>query len=197
VSNGEDSAIFDDEHQASARFFTVGHSTRTRDEFIALLEEFEIDLVADVRAFPRSRTNPQFNADTFAVALAEAGIVYRHLSALGGRRHRAKAEKSATNALWRNESFHNYADYASTEPFRIGLDELHEIAHGRHCAIMCAEAVWWRCHRRIIADYLLAAGTPVTHILGTNKSEPAVLTPGAELLSNGTLAYPSRNERTD
>ena len=155
-----------------------------------MLREFQIDLLADVRLIPRSRTNPQFNADTLAAALAKAGIVYRHFKALGGLRHRPKGAKPSLNALWRNDSFRNYADYAATDEFRAGLDELGEFCAGHRCAIMCAEAVWWRCHRRIIADYLLAGGTPVTHILGHGKADGAELTPGARIVSGGALIYP-------
>ena len=170
--------------------FTLGHSTRTGDEFIALLQKFEVDLVADVHAFPRSRTNPQFNADTLGQTLAGAGIGYSHLKALGGRRLRNKEAPPSLNTFWRNESFRNYADYAASDAFRGGLDELRALAIEQRCVIMCSEAVWWRCHRRIIADYLLADGFPVVHILGPDKAEPATLTPGASSLPDGTLVYP-------
>ena len=152
--------------------FTIGHSTRSSGDFVALLREFQVDLLADVRSVPRSRTNPQFNADTLAVTLAEAGIAYRHLDALGGLRHRRKDAAPSPNGFWRNDSFRNYADYAATDGFRAGLDELRKLAIDHRCAIMCAEAVWWRCHRRIIADYLVAGGVAVTHILGHNRPTP-------------------------
>jgi uncharacterized protein (DUF488 family) len=193
VAHRPDRAASGEGQGAAASFFTVGHSTRTRDEFIALLEEFAIDLVADVRAFPRSRTNPQFDAEPLSKGLAQASIAYCHFRALGGRRHSMKGAAESPNDFWRNESFRNYADYASTDAFRAGLDDLRVRARGRRCAVMCAETVWWRCHRRIIADYVLAAGTPVTHILGSNKSEPATLTSGAEALPDGTLVYRQRN----
>ena len=169
---------------------TIGHSTRTKDEFIALLREFEIDLIADVRSIPRSRTNPQFNTDVLPQTLAEAGIGYRHLKALGGRRHRVKNAPPSPNTFWRNDSFRNYADYAAMDAFRAGLDELRAIARDHRCAIMCAEAVWWRCHRRIIADYLLSQGDRVVHIMGPGKADPAELTPGAEVLAEGAIVYP-------
>ena len=170
--------------------FTIGHSTRTRDEFIALLREFEVDLIADVRSIPRSRTNPQFNADALPQTLAEAGIGYRHLKALGGRRHRSKNAAPSANTFWRNDSFRNYADYAATDTFQTGLDELRALALDHCCAIMCAEAVWWRCHRRIIADYLLSEGFRVAHIMGPGNADPAELTPGAKVLPEGTIIYP-------
>jgi uncharacterized protein (DUF488 family) len=170
--------------------FTIGHSTRTKDEFIALLREFEIELIADVRSIPRSRTNPQFNTDILARTLAEAGIGYRHLKALGGRRHRGRDAAPSPNPFWRNDSFRNYADYAATDAFKTGLDELRTIARDSRCAIMCAEAVWWRCHRRIIADYLLSEGVRVVHIMGPGNADPAQLTPGAQMLPEGTLVYP-------
>lgn len=169
--------------------FTIGHSTRSVAELIELLGEAAADLVADVRAFPRSRTNPQFNAQALEEALAPAGIAYRCLPALGGRRHGGKG--LSPNMLWRNESFRAYADYAGTAEFRAGLGELCALAGEHRCAIMCAEAVWWRCHRRIIADYLLASGFEVVHILAPGKLTPAALTPGAQRAADGGLVYPA------
>jgi uncharacterized protein (DUF488 family) len=175
--------------------FTIGHSTRTLAEFISLLEEVQIDLVVDVRSIPRSRTNPQFNLDVLPEVLAAAGIGYRHLVALGGRRHHSKSAMPSRNTLWRNSSFQNYADYAATNAFREGLKELTTVlARHKRCVIMCAEAVWWRCHRRIIADYLLSNGVPVAHVVGHGKVVPAKLTPGIRSLPDGTLAYPAVEE---
>lgn len=169
--------------------FTIGHSTRPVAELIALLGEAGSDLLADIRAFPRSRSNPQFNGPVLQEALAESGVAYRYLPALGGRRHGRKAD--SPNMLWRNESFRAYADYAGTAEFRAGLGELCALAAGHRCAIMCAEAVWWRCHRRIVADYLLAGGFEVIHILGPGKLTAATLTPGARESADGGLVYPA------
>ncbi len=177
--------------------FTIGHSTRTIDEFEGLLRRVAVDLLIDVRSIPRSRTNPQFNADTLPGALAEVGIAYRHLPALGGLRHRAKGAIPSPNMFWRVAAFRNYADYAATPAFRLGLEELQTLARDNCCAIMCAEAVWWRCHRRIIADYLLAQGYPVAHIMGHDKIDPAKLTPGAQLLPDRTLVYPAAEEEVE
>jgi uncharacterized protein (DUF488 family) len=174
--------------------FTIGHSTRTIEEFVALLRQMSVDLLVDVRSIPRSRTNPQFNADALPKALLDAGISYRHLPALGGLRHRKKGATPSSNTFWRVAAFRNYADYAATEAFRKGLDELRTLARDNCCAIMCAEAVWWRCHRRIIADYLLADGVLVSHIMGLNKIDPAKLTPDVRLLPGGTLVYPDTEE---
>ena len=174
--------------------FTIGHSTRTSAEFVTLLQEVQLDLLVDVRSIPRSRTNPQFNTDALAETLARAGISYRHVGALGGLRHRRKDAIPSPNTLWRNDAFRNYADYAATDAFRAGLDELRALVRDRRSAIMCAEAVWWRCHRRIIADYLLANGIPVAHIMGHNKVDPAKLTPGVRPLADGTLLYPAAPE---
>jgi uncharacterized protein (DUF488 family) len=138
---------------------------------------------------PRSRANPQFNADALPESLAAAGIRYRHLAALGGLRHHPKGAPASPNTLWQNAAFRNYADYAMTAPFRAGLDELCTLAEGERCAIMCAEAVWWRCHRRIIADYLLARGVAVHHIMGPGKRDPATLTPGARPLPDRRVLY--------
>jgi uncharacterized protein (DUF488 family) len=171
--------------------YTIGHSTRTVVELVALLRQAGVDLLVDVRSVPRSRTNPQFNTDALPQDLAEAGIGYRHIRALGGLRHKLKHAPPSPNTLWRSDPFRNYADYAMTEPFREGLAELRGHAQDQVCAIMCAEAVWWRCHRRIIADYLLTEGFPVAHIMGHNKIDPAKLTPGVRSLPGGTLVYPA------
>jgi uncharacterized protein (DUF488 family) len=171
-------------------FFTVGHATRSLDEFVALLRASEVERVIDVRAIPRSRTNPQYNADALPASLAPFGFGYEHIAALGGLRHKTPGAAPETNAFWENQSFHNYADYASSEEFRKGFARLREAGALQRCAVMCAETVWWRCHRRIIADYLLAAGEEVFHILGPGKVEPARMTPAAQPAPDGSLAYP-------
>jgi uncharacterized protein (DUF488 family) len=171
--------------------FTIGHSTRPIGEFLILLQQVSVKLLVDVRSIPRSRTNPQFNAEALPETLGSAGISYRHLPALGGLRHRKKGTSPSLNTYWHVAAFRNYADYAATDTFRTGLNELQALARDNCCAIMCAEAVWWRCHRRIIADYLLAQGVPVMHIMGLNKIDPAKLTPGARVLPKGTLVYPA------
>jgi len=174
--------------------FTIGHSTRTLAELIALLREVGVTQLVDVRSIPRSRAMPQFNKDTLPDALAAAGIGYRHLGALGGRRYRRKSAPPSRNAYWRVKAFRDYADYAETAEFRAGLDTLLALAARDRCAIMCAEAVWWRCHRRIIADYLLAGGTRVAHIMGLNHVVAATLTPGVRALADGTLCYPAPDD---
>ena len=170
------------------KVFTVGHSTRSSNELNALVLEAQVQCLVDVRAIPRSRTNPQFNSDSLRESLAATGIDYIQIAALGGRRGRTK-DAPSPNTLWRVAAFRNYADYAATDPFRAGLDQLESLSARQTCAIMCAEAVWWRCHRRIIADYLLAAGIEVAHIMGPGKIQPAALTPGAHRLADGTLLY--------
>ena len=172
-------------------YFTIGHSTRGLDEFVALLREAGCDLVADVRTVPRSRTNPQFDADSLPAPLADAGIGYRHLARLGGLRGRRKGAPASPNGYWENASFRNYADYAMTPEYRDGLTELRALGNQRTCAIMCAEAVWWRCHRRIITDYLLVEGQPVLHVLGPGHIDPATMTPGAREQGDGTILYPA------
>jgi len=173
----------------SAPVYTIGHSTRTIPEFGALLDESGIEVVADVRAIPRSRTNPQFNLDVLPVSLEELGIGYQRFPELGGRRHHPRGAPPSPNTFWRNDSFRNYADYAATDAFAAGFSKLRELAADERCAIMCSEAVWWRCHRRIISDYLLARGTAVMHIMAPGKIEPATLTPNAHPMSNGSLVY--------
>jgi uncharacterized protein (DUF488 family) len=170
--------------------FTIGHSTRPIGEFVALLKEVEADELVDVRAFPRSRSNPQFNHDALAKSLQAEQIEYRHLAALGGRRPGRRQATPSPNTFWEHSAFRNYADYAMTSGFRAGFEELLTLACSHRCAIMCAEAVWWRCHRRIIADYLIVAGLCVMHILDSHKVVPATLTPAAVRSADGTLAYP-------
>ena len=172
-------------------FHTIGHSTHPLDDFIGLLRAAEIACLVDVRTVPRSRTNPQFNRDTLPDALAAHRIGYAHLAALGGLRGKARDVAPAVNGFWENASFHNYADYAMGDDFHTGLARLRDIGHAQRCAIMCAEQLWWRCHRRIIADYLLAAGETVLHIMGPGKIEPAHLTEGARPDAAGHLTYPA------
>lgn len=169
---------------------TIGHSTRTIDGFVALLRAGGVDTVVDIRTIPRSRTNPQFNPEPLADALAPFQIAHTRIEALGGLRKAIAGIPPETNGWWTNGSFHNYADYALTAPFRDGLAELEALARQRHVAIMCAEAVWWRCHRRIVADYLLAAGGAVFHLMGETRVEPARLTPAAVKSGDG-LHYPA------
>ena len=156
-------------------FFTIGHSSLPIGKFIELLTASEIGIVVDVRTVPRSRTNPQYNREAFPESLSGFQIAYEHVAELGGLRPRAKGVAPDVNAFWQNQSFHNYADYAMSDDFRSGLARLRALGRARRCAVMCAEAVWWRCHRRIIADYLVIGGEQVFHILGSGKaanSEP-------------------------
>ncbi|MFP3566973.1 DUF488 family protein [Paraburkholderia sp. SIMBA_030] len=175
-------------------FFTIGHSTRTLREFIHLLEASEIEMLVDVRSIPRSRTNPQFNRDTLPGLLAPARIDYLHLSELGGRRSHHKGDAPSPNGYWTHPAFRNYADYATTAAFQEGLARLLDLGHRRRCAIMCSEAVWWRCHRRIITDYLLLRGETVLHIMNAHHTNPATMTPGAQAQPDGTLIYPPETE---
>jgi uncharacterized protein (DUF488 family) len=172
-------------------FFTIGHSTRSIDDFLDLLRYSEVALVVDVRSVPRSRTNPQYNLDSLPNVLSQSQIGYVHLADLGGLRGRQHDVSSAVDAYWQHASFHNYADYALSEAFRSGLAQLRALGAEQRSAVMCAEAVWWRCHRRIIADYLLAAGETVFHILGKGHVEPATMTPAAKLEPSGLLSYPA------
>lgn len=178
-------------------FFTIGHSTRRLAAFIALLEAARVELVVDVRTVPRSRTNPQYNRDVLPDALAQHRIGYRHIAALGGLRGKAHDVAPAVNGYWTNDSFHNYADYALGAAFRAGFEELRALGHRKTSAIMCAEAVWWRCHRRIIADYLIAAGETVCHILGKDHIEPARLTSAARCDASGAVRYPADAAQDD
>jgi len=168
--------------------FTIGHSTRGIDDFIGLLRAAKVAAIADVRRFPRSKRHPQFNDRALAESLDRSGIAYRHFPGLGGRREKRR-DGPSPHTLWREEGFRNYADYAETGDFARAFAELRAFAQVRPTAIMCAEALWWQCHRRIIADYLLAAGEKVEHILAAGKIEPAALTEEARLLPGGDVLY--------
>ncbi|HXQ01405.1 MAG TPA: DUF488 domain-containing protein [Candidatus Udaeobacter sp.] len=172
------------------RIWTIGHSTRTIDKFISLLEEHGIKSLADVRLLPGSKRYPQFNKETLADSLGKVGICYEHFPELGGRR---KPRKDSPNTAWRNESFRGYADYMETEAFDKGVKRLLELAaDAGPTAIMCAEAVWWRCHRSLISDYLKAVDIEVMHILDANKTEPHPYTSAARI-ANGKLNYAAEN----
>ena len=170
------------------RIWTIGHSTRTIDEFISLLKANEIKVLADVRAWPGSKRYPQFNKEALAESLRAHGIRYEHFPELGGKR---KSKPDSRNTAWRNASFRGYADYMETEQFQKAIERLLDVAaEAGLTAIMCAEAVWWRCHRSLVADYLKARGVEVLHILGANKVEPHPYTPPARIV-NGELSYAS------
>jgi uncharacterized protein (DUF488 family) len=172
-------------------FYTIGHGTRPLHDFVELLRSVAVTLVVDVRTVPRSRTNPQYNRDVLPQSLEPFEIGYEHIASLGGLRGRAREVPLTLNAFWDNESFRNYADYALSDHFRDGLLHLRELGHARRCGIMCAETLWWRCHRRIITDYLLAAGESVFHVLGSGHVDAAHMTSAARLQADGHLVYPA------
>ena len=165
--------------------WTVGHSTLTIEQFLGVLSSFQIQLLVDVRSFPGSRRYPHFNKEELRRSLTAVGIDYVHMPELGGRR---KTRPDSKNVVWRNQSFRGYADYMETQAFREGAKQLLERARDRRTAIMCAEAVWWRCHRSLIADYLKADDVTVTHILSEGKSEEHPYTTAAQIV-NGHLSY--------
>ncbi|HEX7221521.1 MAG TPA: DUF488 domain-containing protein [Burkholderiales bacterium] len=165
--------------------WTIGHSSRPLDEFLALLAQQRVEVLADVRRFPGSRRQPQYAQDALAASLARKKIRYCWLPALGGRR-RARAD--SPNGAWRNASFRGYADHMASEEFARGMDELLALAAGRRTAIMCAEAPWWRCHRALIADQLCVAGIEVVHILDRTHSVAHPMTAPARLV-RGALSY--------
>jgi uncharacterized protein (DUF488 family) len=172
------------------RIWTIGHSTRSIEEFISLLTRNGVELLADVRSLPGSKRYPQFNKEALAQSLDAQGIRYEHFPELGGRR---KAKPDSRNTAWSNASFRGYADYMETEQFRKGVERLLDFARGAGpAAIMCAEAVWWRCHRSLVSDYLKAQGIDVMHILAANKIEPHPFTSAARIV-NDELSYRSES----
>lgn len=166
--------------------WTIGHSTRSIDDFMSLLKQNEIKLIADVRMFPASRRYPQFGREALTKSLSARAIGYEHFPELGGRR---KPNPDSRNTAWRNASFRGYADYMETEQFSRGIDRLLVLAHeAGPIAVMCAEAVWWRCHRALISDYLKSRGIEVMHIVDKNKIEPHPFTSAAHIV-DGKLSY--------
>jgi len=161
--------------------WTIGHSTRTLDEFIAMLKSFQIELVADIRSFPGSRKYPQYNKEALEISLPQNNIRYLHLKNLGGRR---KANPDSKNTAWRHVAFRGYADYMETEAFKGGIKELEAIASKERTAYMCSEAVWWRCHRSMVSDYLKVNGWTVMHIMGIGKDGEHPYTSAARIVGN-------------
>ncbi|MGN8114428.1 DUF488 domain-containing protein [Labrys sp. 22185] len=172
-------------------FFTIGHSNRRIEEFVDLLRQAQVELLVDIRKIPMSRANPQFNQDRLPGSLSACQISYDYIAALGGLRGKFGAFPWDRNGFWTNESFHNYADYALSGEFHEGLERLRSEGHKKRSAIMCSEAVWWRCHRRIVADYLIAEGEIVFHIVGEGRLERAQLTTGAMVEADATIIYPA------
>jgi uncharacterized protein (DUF488 family) len=171
----------------TAPIYTVGHSNRSLEELVALLAPFGVKTLVDIRTVPRSRHNPQFNTDAVGAALAPHGIAYVHLPALGGLR---KPRQDSPNGAWRNQSFRGYADHMQTPAFSQALDQLVALAKQDQVAIMCAEAVPWRCHRSLVADALLARGIPAAHIMSPTRANLHKLTPFAHI--DGTqVTYPA------
>jgi len=167
---------------------TIGHSTRPIDEFMAILKSHGIVCLADVRTIPKSRHNPQFNSDDLARSLEAAGIFYLHLPGLGGLR---KPRKDSKNLGWRNASFRGFADYMEAKECEAALEQLVQLASRQRTTIMCAEALWWRCHRSLISDALLVRGIDVVHLMNRRTSEPHRLTSFARI-ENGRLSYPAQ-----
>lgn len=175
-----------------ARIWTIGHSTRPSEELIGLLREHGIGRLVDIRRFPGSRRQPQYGREALAAALAGAGIGYVHEPGLGGRR---AARPDSPNAYWRDPGFRGYADHMATPEFGAALARLVALGNGEATAILCAEAVPWRCHRQLVADALVAAGNEVVHITGAGRAQPHVLNAAARLRADGTLVYPAEQER--
>lgn len=165
--------------------WTIGHSTRSMEELIAMLHSFNIQLVADIRSYPGSKRYPHFNKESLEVVFPKNNIAYAHLKSLGGRR---KPNPHSLNNAWRNDAFRGYADYMETKDFKIGIEELQKLAIDRRTAYMCSEAVWWSCHRALVSDYLKSHGWEVIHIMGKDKSEEHPYTSAASF-ANGKLSY--------
>ncbi len=169
--------------------YTIGHSTRTTEAFVELLDEFSVKHLIDVRRYPGSRRNPHFSRDVLQKSLKGLGIDYTHLEALGGRR---RPNPDSSNTHWTSDGFRGYADYTATASFDAGLTELVRIANRQTTAVMCAEAVHWKCHRQLLADALVARDVAVRHILRARTATLHELNPAARVLPDGRLQYPSR-----
>jgi uncharacterized protein (DUF488 family) len=175
--------------------FTIGHSNHPIERFVELLEQHGVEELADIRRFPGSRAHPHFNREHLQTTLETHGIAYVWIEALGGRRKSA-SDSTSRNLAWRNASFRNYADYMDTEEFCRGIEILTQAASARTTAMMCAEGLWWQCHRRLVSDYLTARGVPIEHIMPDGKLKPHVLTPSA-VVADGQVTYPAPNSLFD
>jgi uncharacterized protein (DUF488 family) len=175
-----------DRRACSLPIYTIGHSTRTIEEFALILKAYGIEQLIDIRTIPKSRRNPQFNRESLPESLGHAAIKYHHIPGLGGLRH---ARPDSSNTAWRNASFRGYADYMQTQGFRENLEHLIELAAQERTAIMCAEAVPWRCHRSLVADALLARGAEVIEIFSETKAQPHSMTPFARV-HGAQVTYP-------
>jgi uncharacterized protein (DUF488 family) len=169
--------------------WTIGHSTRTLELFVEMLQSFQIQLLVDIRSFPGSKRYPQFNKENLELSIPRYNIKYMHLRSLGGRR---PVQKESKNTGWRHPAFRGYADYMETNEFKKGIEELETIAIKQRVAYMCSEAVWWRCHRSMVSDYLKLHGWNVHHIMDVGKSTPHSYTAPAQIV-NGQLSYEERS----
>jgi uncharacterized protein (DUF488 family) len=165
--------------------YTIGHSTRTLEELVALLQTFSIEMLVDVRSYPGSKRYPHFNKESLSKKLPAKDLLYLHIQCLGGRR---KALPQSKNTAWKNDAFRGYADYMETGDFKKGVDELEKTGSRYRTAFMCSEAVWWRCHRSMIADYMKVNGWKVLHILNNKKTEEHPFTAAAKIV-DGYLSY--------
>lgn len=165
--------------------YTIGHSTRTQEEFLLILRSFTIELLADIRTYPGSKRYPHFNKENLQQTLSGEKMIYQHFPELGGRR---KPSKDSGNSAWKNDSFRGYADYMETVDFKKGINKLEEVAVQYQTAYMCSEAVWWRCHRSLVSDHLKWKGWNVLHIMNENKSEEHPYTSPAKII-DGQLTY--------
>jgi uncharacterized protein (DUF488 family) len=164
--------------------YTIGHSTHSLEEFLNMLQSFDIKILADIRSLPGSRKYPQFNKEDLKISLENTGIQYLHMADLGGRR---KVKKDSKNNRWNNDSFRGYADYMETEEFKTAVIKLEDIAIKKTTAYMCSEAVWWRCHRSMVSDYLKAKGWMVLHIMGIQKFQEHRYTSPAIIVDENVL----------
>lgn len=176
--------------EVNKTIWTIGHSTRSFDEFVSILHSFDIKIIADIRSFPGSRKFPQFNKEVLEISLPQNGIQYIHIKDLGGRR---KANPNSKNTGWRHIAFRSYADYMETTSFKEGIRELEQIARRQRTAYMCSEAVWWRCHRSMVSDYLKLRGWKVMHIMGILKEQEHPYTAPARIVNN-KLNYEKETE---
>jgi uncharacterized protein (DUF488 family) len=165
--------------------WTIGHSTRTIDDLVGMLQSFRIALIADVRSYPGSKRYPQFNKEALEISLPQSNIKYVQIKDLGGRR---RANSDSKNTVWRNDAFRGFADYMETDAFKKGIEQMQSLADKQRIAYMCSEAVWWRCHRSLISDYLKSIGWTVMHIMDIGKAEEHPYTSAARIV-DGKLTY--------